>query len=45
MMVCEWCSKGWHMACLTLPLDQVLVGFAFGAPFRHGSHNYIIRIV
>jgi hypothetical protein len=21
MLVCNWCSKGWHMACLTLPLD------------------------
>jgi hypothetical protein len=26
MLVCVWNSKGWHMACLTLPLDQVPVG-------------------
>jgi len=26
MLVCDRCSKGWHMACLTLPLDQILVG-------------------
>jgi hypothetical protein len=21
MLVCDRCLKGWHMACLTLPLD------------------------
>jgi hypothetical protein len=21
MLVCDWCSRGWHMACLTSPLD------------------------
>jgi len=26
MLVCDRCSRGWHMACLTPPLDQVSVG-------------------
>ncbi len=26
MLVCDRCLRRWHMECLTLPLDQVLVG-------------------
>ncbi len=26
MMVCDRCSRGWHMACMTPPMDVVLAG-------------------
>ncbi len=26
MLVCDRCSKGWHMACMTPPMDVVPVG-------------------
>jgi hypothetical protein len=32
MLVCNRCSRGWHMACLTPPLDQLLVGKWFCPP-------------
>jgi hypothetical protein len=47
MLVYDWCSRGWHMACLTSPLERYRLanGFALGAPSRHGSHNYIIGLI
>jgi len=26
MLVCDRCSRGWHMACMTPPMDVVPVG-------------------
>ncbi|KAH8953381.1 hypothetical protein BDL97_08G023200 [Sphagnum fallax] len=27
MLVCDRCSRGWHMACMTPPMDVVLAGW------------------
>lgn len=25
MLICKWCSKGWHMGCFMPPLHEILV--------------------
>jgi len=36
MLICDWCSKGWHMGCLVPHWKKYLLknGFALGALSR-----------
>jgi len=36
MLMCDQCSRGWHMGCLTPPLNEILVknDFSFGVQHK-----------
>jgi hypothetical protein len=34
MLVCDWCSRGWHMGCLTLLLDK--------APKHQSTNDFVL---
>jgi hypothetical protein len=40
MLMCDQCSRGWHMGCLTPTLNEILIknGFSFGA--RHKPKDF-----